>query len=107
MSGFISQGPGCWFWVKLLLFLEAQDVGIGFDLLVQLDDGAAWAAEDCPGVFYHRALHMMTMMMMMIGMVNVMMMNKMKMNTWQQPSITEPCNIIIMIGMVSVMSSIT
>ena len=38
------------------LFLKAKDVGLWVDLLVELDDGTAWAAEHGAAIFHHRAL---------------------------------------------------
>ena len=37
-------------------FLESKYVGLGVDLLVELDDGTAWAAEHCAAVFHDGAL---------------------------------------------------
>ena len=37
-------------------FLESKYVGLGVYLLVELDDGTAWAAEHCAAVFHDGAL---------------------------------------------------
>ena len=41
---------------RILSFLESEDVGLGVDLLVKLDDGTAGAAEHSAAVLHHRAL---------------------------------------------------
>ena len=40
----------------ILSFLESEDVSLGVDLLVKLDDGTTGAAEHGAAVLHHRAL---------------------------------------------------
>jgi len=42
----------------ILSFLESEDVSLGVNLLVKLDDGTAGAAEHGAAVLHHRALNL-------------------------------------------------